>query len=75
MVKGSLEWEYDKDKGLVIHLSPVPPGLSAGEVCRHARSVKKEMLLTLRSLIDLAVKQTEQAENQTEKGGTKIKVE
>jgi len=75
MVKGSVEWEYDKDKGLVIHLSPIPPGLCAGEVSRHVRAVKREMLLTLRSLIDLAVKQTEQAENQTEKGSTKIKVE
>jgi hypothetical protein len=75
MVKGSLEWDYDKDKGLTIHLSPIPPGLSAGEVCRHAQAVKKEMLLTLRGLIDMAVKQIDQAESQGEKGGTKIKVE
>ncbi len=73
MVKGSIEWEYEKEKGLVLHISPAPIGLLGGEVYRHAKAARKEMLLTLRSVIDLAIAKTD--EKQDDKGATKIKVE
>jgi hypothetical protein len=75
MVKGSIEWEYTPEGGLVLRLRPSFTGLATGEARQHAMAARKEMLLTLRSLIDVAVKQTEEKTDKEDKRGTKIKVE
>jgi hypothetical protein len=75
MVKGSIEWEYDAEKGLVLRINPVPGVLAGGEVRQHMLAARKEMLLTLKSIIEAALKHTEEKEGQTRDGGTRIKVE
>ncbi|MBN1188551.1 MAG: hypothetical protein JXA46_02250 [Dehalococcoidales bacterium] len=75
MAKGRIEWEYDTENGLVLRFNPVPGILADGEVRRHILSARKEMLLALRSLIDVAVERTEGKEGQGKNGGTRIKVD
>jgi hypothetical protein len=79
MAKGSIEWEYDAENGLVLRINPVPgslpKGLADGEVSRHMLAARKEMLMALRGLIDVAVKHTEEKEGQTPKGGAKINID
>jgi hypothetical protein len=75
MVKGMIEWEHDPENGLVLRIKPAMPGLFNGEACKHARAVRKEMLLTLRGLIDMAVKGLEEKEKKTEQKTTRIPVE
>jgi hypothetical protein len=75
MVKGSIEWEYDAEKGLVLRINPVPGVLAGGEVRQHMLSARKEMLIALKSIIDVAVKHMEEKESRTQEGSTRIKVE
>jgi hypothetical protein len=75
MVKGSIEWEYDAEKGLVVRINPVPGILAGGEARQRMLSARKEMLQALRGLIDLAVKHLEEKESRTQESATKIKVE
>ncbi len=75
MVKGSIEWEHNPEEGLVLRIKP-PFGMKdAGETRKHVMAARKEMLLALRGLIDVAVKHLEEKEQRTEKPRTKIKVE
>ena len=75
MVKGSIEWEHTQEDGLVLRFRPSFIGLAYGEARQHAMAARKEMLLTVRSLIDAAIKRTEEKESNPKKRGTKITVE
>ena len=75
MVKGSIEWEHTQEDGLVLRFKPSFIGLATGETREHAIAARKEMLLTLRSLIDGAIKRTEGKENNPRQHGVKLQVE
>jgi hypothetical protein len=75
MPKGSIEWEYNPDEGLVLHVRPMFRQLFSDQARGHVRASRKEMLMALRSLIDAAVDKLEEKEKSTGKGRTKIKVE
>jgi hypothetical protein len=75
MHKGMIEWEHSPESGLVVRINPGMPELFNGEACRHARAMRKEMLLTLRGLIDLAVRGMEEKEKKAGEKATKIPVE
>jgi len=75
MVKGSIEWEHSQEDGLVLRFKPSIIGLINGEARQHALAARKEVLLTMRSLIDAAVKRTEDKENKSGSHGVKIEVE
>ncbi len=75
MAKGSIEWELDPGKELVIRFRPPVMG-SGGEIIRHTRAARKEMLMAVRGLIDIAVQQMDQADKRTtEKRTRKVTVE
>ncbi len=77
MAKGSIEWEHTPEDGLVLRIKPAGGGIFSGETRKHAMAARKEMLLAIRSLIDVAVSRMEEKEKKagTGKGATKIKVE
>jgi hypothetical protein len=75
MPKGSIEWEYHPQEGLILHIKPVFGKMALGEAGVHARASRREMLLAFRSLIDAAVKRMDEREKAPEKRRTKIKVE
>jgi hypothetical protein len=75
MVKGSIQWEHTPEEGLVVKIKPGMPGLFTGETRRHVKAARKEMLLAVRNLIDIAVAHMEAKENKAQKQGTKIEVE
>lgn len=75
MAKGSIEWEHNPEEGLVLRIKPGLHEFFTGETHRQALGARKEMLLALRGLIDIAVKRMEERENKTSQRGTKIKVE
>jgi hypothetical protein len=75
MVKGSIEWEHNPGEGLVLRIKSPFGGMDAAETRKHALAARKEILLALRSLIDVAVKHLEEKEQKTENTRTKIKVE
>ena len=75
MAKGNIEWEHTPEDGLVLRFKPSLLGLDTTEVRQHATAARKELLLTLRSLVDIAIKRTEAKESKNEKRGTKIEVE
>lgn len=74
MVKGSIEWEHDPEGGLVLRIKPAFGEMFTGETRKHALAARKEMLLALRGLIDIAVRGMEEKEKKTEKR-SKIQVE
>ena len=75
MVKGFIEWEHTQEEGLVLRCKPSFIDLTNGEARQHAMAARKEILLTLRSLIDVAIKRTDEKETKSGKSGVKIKVE
>ena len=75
MVKGSIEWEHNPEEGLILRIKSPFGDMATGEICQHAMAARKEILLALRGLIDVAVKHLEEKEQKTEKTRTKIKVE
>ena len=75
MARGNIEWEHTPEDGLVLRFKPSLLGLDTTEVRQHAIAAHKEILLTLRSLVDVAIKRTEAKESKNEKRGTKIEVE
>jgi hypothetical protein len=75
MPKGSIEWEYDTEEGLTLHIKPVFRKLVLGEAGAHVRASRKEMLMAFRSLIDAAIKGAEEKEKAPRKYRTKIKIE
>ncbi len=75
MVKGMIECEHSLESGLVLRIKPVLPDLLAGETCKHVLAARKEMLLALRGLIDIAVKGMEEKEKKAGERATRIPVE
>jgi hypothetical protein len=76
MAKGCIEWEQDEENGLVLRFKPgLKDMAAAGEVIQHAMAANREILLTMKSLIDLAVQRTEEKAAKSNKRGSKIKVE
>jgi hypothetical protein len=75
MPKGSIEWEYHPEEGLVLRIRPMFRKLVSDEARAHVRASRKEMLLALRSLLDTAIQQMDKKGKAPGKGGTKIKVE
>jgi hypothetical protein len=80
MSKGSIEWEYDPENGLVLRIRPMFRKMMSGESRARAREFRKDVLTALRSLIDAAVKKMEEGEKTPAKSRnrtarTKIKVE
>lgn len=75
MVKGSIEWEHNPEEGLVIRFKHPLSSMASGETYKHAIAARRELLMAVRSLIDVAVKHLEEKEQRTEKPRTKIKVE
>ena len=75
MKKGSIEWEESEEEGLVIRIKPAPHKMVSAEVREHAAAVRKELLLLVKSLIDVAVTGMGEKESNSKKGRTKIKVE
>jgi hypothetical protein len=75
MPKGSIEWDFDPDDGLVLHIRPMFRKLVSEDVRGHVKASRKEMLLALRGLIDATVLKMEQKEKAAGTGRSKIKVE
>ncbi len=75
MTKGTIEWEHEPGKELVLRFKPPVIG-SGGEIMRHTRAARKEMLMAVRGMIDIAIGQMEAAEKRTaEKRTRKVPVE
>jgi hypothetical protein len=75
MSKGSIEWEHSEEEGWVIRIKPGASQLLCQDLRLHAASARKEILLVMQSLIDLAVKTIDEKENARKSGGSHIKVE
>ena len=75
MVKGFIEWEHTEEEGLVLRCKPSFIDLANSETRQHAMAARKEILLTMRSLIDVAIKRTDEKETKSGGRGLKIKVE
>ncbi len=60
---------------LVVRLRLPRIGVLSDEARGHIRAARKELLLSLRSLIDQAIQHTEEVEKKRGQGVTKIKVE
>lgn len=75
MVKGSIEWEHSEEEGLVLRIKPSVGEIMTGDILQHAMAARTEILLALRSLIDIAVSRTGEKGNKTRKPMTKIKVD
>lgn len=75
MVKGFIEWEHTEEDGLVLRCKPSFINLVDGETRQHAMAARKEILLTMRSIIDVAIKRTDEKETKPGQHGVKIKVE
>ncbi len=75
MAKGTIEWEHNPEEGLVLRIKPGLGALFSGETRKHVIAARKEMLMALRSIIDVAVTRMEEKEKKTEKRRTKIDVD
>ena len=75
MAERIFEIEYHPGEEVVLHFKV--PGLSImPEATKgHFRMAHKEMLLALRSLLDMAIERAEKAEKTKTKGRTKIEVQ
>jgi len=70
-----LEVELTDNDELVVHLRPrLLRGLPA-ETTQHARGAAKEVMMAMRTLLDVAIKRIEVQEKPGVKSKTKIKVE
>jgi hypothetical protein len=83
MSKGSIEWEHNAQDGLVLRIKPgsIDPAsaasaaAAAGEMIQQARKARKEILMAVKDLVDLALQRMDEKTPATEQHGTKIKVE
>jgi hypothetical protein len=75
MAKGFIEWEDSEEEGLVLRFKPAPGKMLDENVLLHAAAARRELLLTLKSLIDVAVKHMDERESNSQPSSTKIKVE
>jgi hypothetical protein len=74
MSKGSIEWEHSREEGLVIRIKPADMD-KAGELMHKAMAANQAALITLRTLLDLAIQRMAEKGEAAPKGGEKIKVE
>ena len=72
MPGGRIEWEHHPGGEFVLRFKPPLPEILPKEARGHIKAARKETLLTLRSLIDAAIGQMEEAEKKRQ---TKIEVE
>jgi hypothetical protein len=75
MLKGTIQWEQTPEEGLVVRIKPGMPRLFTGETRKHVRAARKEMLLAVRNLIDIAVTQMDAKDNKDQKQATRIEVQ
>jgi len=75
MPKGSIEWEWDPEDGLTLHIRPMLRELVSDEARAHVKTSRKEMLLAFRDLLDAAARKMDEKEKSQGRGRTKIKVE
>lgn len=75
MPKGSIEWNYDPEDGLVLHIKPVFRKLISEEARAHVKESRKEMLMALRNLIDVTIQKMDEKGRATAKPRARIKVE
>jgi hypothetical protein len=75
MVKGSIQWEHTPEDGLVVRIKPAMPGLFTGETRKHVKAARKEMLLAIRNVIDIAVTHMDAKDNKDQKQATRIEVQ
>jgi hypothetical protein len=75
MPKGSIEWEYDPEDGLVLRIRPAFRRLLSEEARAHVRGSRREMLMALRSLIDVTIQKMDEKAKTPAKTHTRIKVE
>ncbi len=72
MVKGRIEWDYEPKEGLTVRINP---GLAELLDVEKAAEARKQVLVAIRNLIDVAVKRMDETEGASGKKATKIKVE
>lgn len=76
MLKGSIEWEHVHGEGLVLRIKrPTGCGDRTREVGEHFVGASKEVLLTVRFLLDAAIQHIEEKEKRAEQKRTRIEVE
>jgi hypothetical protein len=76
MERKLFEVEYRPGEELVLRFRPPKPSIVSEEAKEHFKAAHKEMLLSLRNLVDKAIEHVEQAEKEaTPKTRTKVKVE
>ena len=75
MPKGSIEWEYDHEEGLVMRIKPAFPRLLANEAHSHFSQSRRDMLVAIRNLIDATLQSMDTKEKPSRKARTRIKVE
>lgn len=67
------EVEYGSDEGLVLRFRK-PKGLVSSQVSGQLKNSAREMLLSVRSLVDAALKVVEEKEGTSKKTATKIDI-
>ena len=72
MIGGRIEWEHHPGEEFILRFKPPLFKTLPEETKGHIKAARKEVLLTLRSLIDAAIGRVEETEK---KSRTKIKVE
>ena len=75
MSDAMFEFERLPGEGFVFRFNPPRPSLLAPEPRSHLRAARKEVLLALRSLIDVAIEGLEKEDKPKGQGRTKIPVE
>ena len=73
MAEKLFEVEYGPDEGLVLRFHK-PIGLVSGPASGHLKNSAREMLLSVRSLVDAALKVVEEKEGTEKKTATKIDI-
>ncbi len=73
MAEKIFEVEFSPDDGLVLRIHP-PKALVTGSAGEHLKTSAKEMLLSVRSLVDAALKVVEEKEGTGKKTSTKIDI-
>ncbi len=75
MPKGSFEWEYDHEQGLVLRIKPALRKMLTDEAKAHFTESRREMLVAIRNLIDVTLEHMETKAKAPPRARSKIKVE
>ena len=75
MIKGSIEWEHSPEEGFVLRIKPPCGKMIDSEVCKHIVAARREMLMALRGVLDIAIERMDEKDKKAEKHGTKIEVQ